>query len=90
MSLCLRDFDGHVNWIRNLHFLNHWDFNFLVHRELLGVMMMDGVDLVGDLNFYHFTESNVVREICSGNEDAMRNLTVRHRLLRRESVLLPE
>lgn len=62
VSLCLRDFDGHMNWIRNLHFLNHWNFNLLVHRELLGVMMMDGVDLVRDFNFDCFAESSVVRK----------------------------
>lgn len=52
------DFDWDMDGVGNLNFLNHWHFNLLVDRELFGVMMMDGVDLVRDLDFDCFTANN--------------------------------
>lgn len=49
------DFDGNVDGIWNFNFFNNWHFNLLVDGELLGVMMMDGVDFVGNFNLDGFT-----------------------------------
>lgn len=40
------NFDWNVNGIWNLNFFNDWNFNLLIDWELLGVVMMNGMNLV--------------------------------------------
>lgn len=52
----LRDFDWNMDGVRNFNFFNHGNFDFLDNRHLLRVMVMNGVDFVGDFYFNRFAE----------------------------------
>lgn len=42
--------DWNMDWEWNLDFLYNWNFNFLVDWNFLDMMMMDGVNVVWDID----------------------------------------
>lgn len=50
----LRDFHGNMDWIRHFHFLDDRDLDFLVHWELLRVMVMNRMNFVRDFDLDGF------------------------------------
>lgn len=53
----LRNFDGNVNGIWDFNFFNDWNLDFLVHRKLLGMMVMNCVNFIGNFDLNSFAVS---------------------------------
>lgn len=56
----VRHFNRKMNWVGNFNLLDDRNFDFLVNRELFNVMMMNGVDFVGDVNVDAFVTVIIV------------------------------
>ena len=49
------DFHWVMDWIRDLDFLDDWNFNFLINWILFNMMMVNSVNMIWNFNLNGFT-----------------------------------
>lgn len=70
------NFDGNMDGIWDFNFFNDWNFNLLIDWEFLGVVVMDGVNLIR-----HFDLDGFAEEIKFTVNEAVFNFRRRRDLL---------